>query len=70
MKRATLPGSFSSRSPKLPSLASDSSRASSDFTVAKRDMRRVKPTPPQRGHAGDSEDDTLRISRLTRRRQS
>src|SRR5438093_1146466 len=70
MKRATLVGSPSSRSPSPPPSASDSRRASSDFTVAKRDISRLTPFDPQRGHAGGSADERLRTSRLTRRRQS
>ena len=70
MKRATLAGSFSSMSPKEPASASDSRRASSLFTVAKRDLRRVSAVEPQRGQAGVSALEMERISRLTRRRQS
>src|SRR5207237_9554994 len=70
MKRATLAGSFSSRSPTPPPPASDSSRASSDFTVAKRDISRLSAVEPQRGQAGVSGDERRRTSRLTRRRQS
>src|SRR5262245_12723705 len=70
MKRATLAGSFSSMSPKLASSASASSLASSDLTVAKRDMRRVSAAPPQRGHRGASAVAGRSTSRLTTRRQS
>src|SRR5438309_2010131 len=70
MNRATLAGSFSSRSPAPPPSASDSSRASSDFTVAKRDISRLSAVEPQRGHAGVSGEERRRTSRLTRRRQS
>src|SRR5205807_1172896 len=70
MRRATLRGSFSSRSPTPPPPASDSSRASSDFTVAKRDISRLSAVEPQRGQAGVSGDERRRTSRLTRRRQS
>src|SRR5436309_3233143 len=45
MNRAALAGSFSSRSPKADESASDSRRASSDFTVAKRDITRLKLCP-------------------------
>src|SRR5919197_4518581 len=64
MNRATLAGSFSSMSPKLPESASDSRRASSDLTVAKRDMSRVSEVPPQRGHRGDSADEGRSTRRL------
>src|SRR5436189_299957 len=70
MKRATLVGSPSSRSPSPPPSASDSRRASSDFTVAKRDISRLSAVEPQRGHAGVSGEERRRTSRLTRRRQS
>src|SRR5215467_1887587 len=69
MNRATLDGSFSSRSPSPPPSASDSRRASSDFTVENRDINRVSAVDPHRGHAGGSTAD-MRRSRLTRRRQS
>src|SRR2546427_798523 len=45
MNRAALAGSFSSRSPRSAESASDSRRASSDFTVVKRDITRLKPDP-------------------------
>src|SRR5206468_9749841 len=70
MKRPTLAGSFSSRSPSDEGSASDSRRASSDFTVAKRDMTRLSAEPPQRGHVGAAATDGRRISMLTTRRQS
>src|SRR5205814_432670 len=70
MNRATLAGSLSSTSPNEPVSARDSRRASSLLTVAKRDIRRVNAVPPQRGHAGVAAFEIVRISRLTRRRQS
>src|SRR5262249_43618432 len=70
MKRATLAGSFSSTSPSPPLSASDSRRASSDLTVANRDMSRVRAVDLQRGHTGAAAVEMLRTSRLTRRRQS
>src|SRR2546422_674206 len=70
MKRATLAGLFSSRSPKLGDSARASSRASSDFTVAKRDIRRDRAEPPQTGHTGEAAADGRSTRRLTRLRQS
>src|SRR6185436_19166610 len=70
MKRATLPGSFSSRSPKPPESARASRRASSDFTVAKRDIKRCSDRLPQRGQVGAGATDGRSTSKLTRRRQS
>src|SRR5437764_3024103 len=70
MKRATLPGSFSSRSPKLDESASESRRASSLLGVAKRDMTRLNAVLWQRGQVGGGAADGRRTSRLTRRRQS
>src|SRR5947207_8703005 len=70
MKRATLPGSFSSRSPKLEESARASMRASSLFTVAKRDISRLITGLPQRGQVGGGAVDGRGTSRLTRRRQS
>src|SRR5437667_12237166 len=70
MNRATLEGSFSSKSPMSGESASDSSRASSDFTVAKRDIRRWSAVPPQRGHVGAGAVDGRSTSQLSRRRQS
>jgi len=43
---------------------------SSERTIAKRDMRRVRATPRQRGHRGGSAADGLSTSTLTTRRQS
>src|SRR5262249_34086114 len=54
MKRATLAGSFSSRSPSPPPSASDSRRASSDLTVANRAINRVSVVDRHRRHAGGS----------------
>src|SRR5262249_34641369 len=70
MTRPTLAGSFSSRSPSDEGSASDSRRASSDFTVAKRDMTRLSAKPPQRGHAGAAAADGRSTRMLTTRRQS
>src|SRR5439155_25629518 len=68
MNRATLDGSFSSRSPRLDESARASSRASSDFTVAKRDITRESPWLPHRGQAGDSAAEGRSTRRLTRLR--
>src|SRR5712692_9123668 len=70
MNRPTLAGSFSSRSPSDEGSARDSRRASSDFTVAKRDMTRLSAEPPQRGHVGAAAADGRRTRMLTTRRQS
>jgi hypothetical protein len=70
MNRATLAGLFSSRSPKLEDSARESRRASSDFTVAKRDINRDRDEPPQTGHTGVPAADGRSTRRLTRLRQS
>src|SRR5712691_1138060 len=70
MNRPMLAGSFSSRSPSDEGSARDSRRASSDFTVAKRDMTRLSAEPPQRGHVGAAAADGRRTRMLTTRRQS
>ena len=69
-KRATLFGSFSSRSPRALGSARASSRSSSERTRVKRDIRRSRRWPPHRGQTGIPGLLMLRTSRLTRRRQS
>src|SRR2546426_174926 len=65
MKRPTLAGSFSSRSPSDEGSASDSRRASSDFTVAKRGMTRLSAEPPPRGPVRAAATDGRRIRVLS-----
>ena len=50
--------------------ASESSRASSLFTVENRDMTRVSSRPPQRGQLTSAAAANDRTSRLTRRRHA
>ena len=62
-------GSSSSRSPRLEGSARESSRSSSERTVANRDIRRRSWVPPQRGQTGFGSE--IRMTRrLTVRRQS
>src|SRR5258706_294830 len=63
--RATLWGSFSSRSPKLEGSERESRRGASDLTGGERGIRRDSATLPQRGHRGAPAAGRGRIRGLT-----